>query len=721
MNSAHDSMSSRKSTHHVYASIARSYVSRRLYWVFLIVGVGLWWAGIRFEDRYQSVVPSARPWKQTILAQRQATVPLAAGQLGARALEGWDWRNFHEDANSAVIYTGTSFPMERLQRMPRLRQLRLRHFHLLGPAGAVPQALQRLSELPNLEVLVLPEGVFAADHMATWGELTRLRHLEAHAATFAQGLESLPLLPSLKILSVQVRDLTPQAIDHLNHFTSLQTLIVHAGDVSELGRPRPAFYQRATEAHHQSIASLSQLKQLQTVYVPGREYSDFERIARTELPHLRVLPLRVDIHQATAILVLCGGSVMLSLLVGMQLLAQFTLPQSQLAPNFARPHLTLASLVLLTTFPVAAFFAWYRAVDIWTLLATNLCCIAAALHICRPLTSRWVGLFPLIFCLQFVLNLGPLPIFIRSTLAGEQPWIAGILFLAGLVALVRWPVNVKSYLFTAAEMGLPLPVCSLREMTLAMQTVGAREAEKGGRLARFISRDRDVLDAISQRAGRSLKMTYLPNVKGYGRSVMALVVAYAAIRGSLAWQGRGDLHTSLMHTGIIVYVNFLVGIILCTRWHSRRTFFGHELCRPITRQQFVADRFSAIAREFLLLPAWLAGVNVALLAFHETPVMVVYWGMLHALVCFSSTWLMYGCCMLTLCLIRGWTIATAYVFAALLLVVGMAIASWGSLPRLGAQPASLAAASCFFTAAGACVLQWSRHRWREAEWALTSA
>ena len=337
------------------------------------------------------------------------------------------------------------------------------------------ESLKPISRLTQLEFLSLPGVPFTAESVASWKSLTKLEWLVANTdgCTFDDGLESLPVFPSLHTLDIHLRTLTPAAADYLVTLPNLRTLILHDHDDSpqhfSVGMTAGTwnYVDPMRSTSKEAFETLAKSTSLECVYVTGREFGGLEDFAKHCLPNVEVRPLAVSHKQSTALLTAVFGAACWALIPGFAVLGQFSRPESLLTPNYKQPHLAHARLCIVAAITVGVAIAELKHVAWPVALATILGVVGFVVFSARPKQAQWMLVFAFIGPLQFLLGTNATSIWLRDYFAGEHGWaVAFAMAAVGLSLLVLWSRDVVNSHRTHAEQAMHRPVFTMQDWGL---------------------------------------------------------------------------------------------------------------------------------------------------------------------------------------------------------------------------------------------------------------
>jgi|GEM_PF-4748935 len=449
-----------------------SYATRKINWVFFLLGSFLML--MAWHQPKNLSLHRVTPQKSTLwLTAGTVAEGFQRTPSSARRLNGeWDWSEWNKDldvlALEAFYSSSLADPWDRIASMPNLRQLRLNKVQ--STDSKYCEFLKPISRLERLEFLSLPGIPFTAESVSPWKSLTQLEWLVANreGCTFKDGIESLPVLPSLHTLEIHLRMLTPDAAEYLVKLPNLRTLILHDLDESHpsrvFGMAEIMNYRDPMGiTSREAFETLSNSASLKHVYVPGREFGGLEDFAKRTLPNVKVRPLYVSEQQETALFMAALAAACWVIIPAFAVLGQFTRPESLLTPNYKQAHLAHAQLCILVAIAVGVAIAALRLVAWPIALATILGVAGLTMFCMRPLQSIRISLIAVMLPLQLAMRIDVVRIWLRGFLAGEHGWaVAFAMGTAGLYLLAVWTRDVLSSHRTNAENGVHHPVFTMQ-------------------------------------------------------------------------------------------------------------------------------------------------------------------------------------------------------------------------------------------------------------------
>lgn len=744
-------------------AVLLTHVSRRINVVPLIVGLIFFMLAWRFAGthKWRSIAPISRPWTQSIVT----------GDFSARHHSGrnlpvteWNWSSFDRNVEALVLGSGPEIPWDRLSDMPKLRQLHLYEFQAQLPKYSadrrlLPNELERLQELSKLRLLSLPNAAFSAVNVQPLAKLNRLEHLIVSQSTFEAGLESLPVFPELQILEIGIGDLTPPAVDYLKKLPKLEQLVVQDGRSPRRmwtitnKPPRPSDTPMP-QLQADAIGRLGELPKLKTVYLPGREWHDYETHAIRALPRISVRPLAVDSRRVSVLLFLSFALTALVSIVAQAGIGHFSRSASLLAPNYRFPHhlLTWAwtgSAIALTTllavcwgYPLISTAALFSFVGGFALYLLGVHIVDSGplmkrilIRLLFPLLGLAVGALPTI-----ATSNASVATYMRRAMYGEVPWLTCTALGAG-IGLVVCSYRALNRLHRGmAEAGLPTPLLMVQDLgsvTTQQQSSSPKEKRRIP-MWQMSPTDAEIIDASAgyhgddQRKRRTLMGLPSATKRASRRNVYASLLFYVPFQVAIIFlirtadqfnaneQTAALLVFPVFHFALMIYLLLLNAVFTYGRWRQRKAVFGYELCRPISRSTFVDDLFAEFRRNAVILPVCLVVISSLSCVIQSVSLSSVGWALGLAALAFGVSLLLYAVVMWLLADDREWVPIVVGLLTLLLLFASIALIMWlsGTTSRsVAVKPSMIALVGLLLASIGGVIFQSAKRRWLTLEFA----
>lgn len=715
--------------------IALCYATKIANWLFVAMGLGCllfgWWMGR--ETFYTRATPSQPSfWQSATPTQIEITGENAEGTKQGRMLDEWRWSEEDESADCWRVHGGSGLPWSRLAKLPNLRQLDLEHYE---PESSISDTEFRgISELTNLEYLTLPKQPISREVTQAWKDLEKLEWLVVGSCEI--DIESLPVFPKLHTLDMRLSQLSDECVNYLVKLPNLKTLILQGGSHNLYHSPttrRGGSDLESPQANDPAVAkrvtALANIATLKTVYLPGQECGSLESIARSSLLDVSVRPLAVNTRIFASMACIALGGMLLCAVPAMGVYGQFTRPESILTPGYAT-HQLFALIFIAGSCMLTVFVAAYSGVH-WLPAAA---CIALMLGyfslILRINPPVWlIRSAPAIYLLLFFHMF--FRVQLRNFFLGHAHVLLPLAMLAFGVSLVAyWIYLVRGFHRSLVEQGVSFPLLTKQDGAVAAQIMGANRAKETGGplLLRFFKPNEKRLDSIGSQSfhgqeprKRRSVLKLAGNADLAFRITVGLLVLYGGILGANYFLRTRIADFDVMHL-LGCWYALTMSMISAIAWTSRRQTFGSELCRPITRRDYIRDLFSIRFRESTLLPLGMICIaTVYALATKATVASALAWsiGMAVCIVGIAVTY--YGTGMLVLSVARSWVVILSGVLALVAVVAGIGavifLSSSDGRPPKNLTPFAMVMGGVLLNAIGLSTLVFARSRWSVLEFA----
>ncbi len=479
---------------------------------------------------------------------------------------------------------------------------------------------------------------FAADDLAALSGLTQLEVLDLSQCDFTGGLHHLASLPRLHTLILaSFEHLDNAALADLAHLPHLRTLVISPDNFGEReGDPEKG----VTDA---GLLALADVPQLRTVYVGSRgPYTVPVDKLRALLPDVRVRRGFYSVARAvTTVWMGLQASMVLSVLLCLHTLAQFSLPAAHLMPRFEKAHLQIPLGLL--------------SVQITGLTALFVSHDAALLPSLSFVTASLAAILGLGYC--FISYL-PMNVANVARWGKKQQWafsVAAVMLVAGAVAMQFSSPAATIDAFLLGDAGWP---ASLLLLLLGGAGILMWSRRYSGEAQRFAAAGVTVAltwgDYARQQADLQMNMPgyvggsiwmrvqrrFLDAALGQPREAHTISLrlwragvmqtrmfaVYMAVPMFLLFAGfhwSGFLSPGMFEPGsggllsAIVPAMMMVPVMgvfqISNSWRQRVPILVTESLRPLTRQHLRRLTFLGIARDFVPMGLLFLGVGGGLI------------------------------------------------------------------------------------------------------------
>lgn len=472
------------------------------------------------------------------------------------------------------------------------------------------EELQVLRSMPNLESLTF-SGNLPSSSLRYVSELPNLRYLRLPQAANNRSLPYLGRLSQLQTLDVEAVQDYGRFFDQVCQLSNLRTLVLTA-------QPSAKFKTSDWER-------LRTLPRLQRIFLRGTHPVvgvDSQEVLRVQvlLPHVKVRPANITRNLTWTWNVINCASTLICMVLVVQLSTQFSHAQSRLIPNYSRPHLLVAALLMMGTTIVhtvilmsteSTFLASLAASLIapglfWWVIVVSMCLSTDQSRFGKLNVALGIPLLPLVPALGSTL----MEAFLSDVdwfLQGHHPAMAwGIVassLISPLIIMRRLP-RLHSYY---AESGVEVMLRDIAAQTKRRWGIGFyQKPQAGDKLPRAVKSCRNRLDALlAKPLPRDMSRMWIA-----GNSSDGVAVAWASLRQMVVmtvifyvmarWNDyEFEVHEMFFSTfGMMAMVGMdAVTLALTIYWRSRRPMLAGEFLRPLKRQAFVRQLFLAVGRD----------------------------------------------------------------------------------------------------------------------------
>ncbi|MCA9075394.1 MAG: hypothetical protein KDA93_10195 [Planctomycetaceae bacterium] len=376
----------------------------------------------------------------------------------ARGDAVWNEERQAWEASALPIQMDVAFDV--VEELPNVDVLVCDHL-LLTPTGLTRLGhLTRISQLSLSGVQLYDESAalgsgkaqihrLAADDLVALSRLTQLEVLDLSQCDFTGGLHHLAGLPKLHTLILSSSEnLNDAALADLAQLPHLQTLVISPIYV---GRQKGYPEKVVTD---EGLETLANVPQLSTVYV-GTSGAFSQPVDKLQaiLPNVSVRRGFYDEKRVrTFVMLELQACVVLSLLLCLHVLGQFSLPTAHLVPRFATAHLQHPILLMAIHIAVLTALAVSHKAALLPSLSLVTVSLAIILWLGYGITSdsprrvasgstngQWIALPILILVFGSLPMTFAFPTQLDAFLLGDAGWLASLLLLLlGGVGVLTW-------------------------------------------------------------------------------------------------------------------------------------------------------------------------------------------------------------------------------------------------------------------------------------------
>lgn len=579
--------------------IAISYLTRPLVLIVLAVAAIAYGIGIYseyFPSNYQPAYSQFPSERIAVWSRKELDAVRAAGkQQEVRDL------NLNQLVSEQAFDDG---PRNVFAEFPHVRVLTM-SFGLIGGPGNVPE--DQIDELPELEYLSLyGDADFAKLH-----GLKNLRELDLYTLPLTRNeFAQLATLPKLTMIVWHTPRISDSEIAALANLPQLQTLVI------DYFEPPKQFRSNITQ---QTFAPLADAPALKLLYVGSRDLPVARKLTSLARAVLRGKTVLAT-YQFSWYLFLSLPFLLISGVIGVQLLQQFSTPMRRLAPRFATYHAGFAIALLLALFAIATITIAQVANDAVATAAAcaaivamgNACPLFAGPAKTQPWALRATNQFMGVIAvgIWFVVMPGS-----SSWVYNERnPWIAAGLGLIAFVA-AAYTVFVLSIAFRLSGAAHLVAQGTARrnraDLWDAMNFRGSWLISAKGRERQITRWPREKRAWTWWQRVRRWQIGNPPTMPAWFYCIpIFLLVGFVALRtiqvGQAAFRGREfqpiTIRVMAINFGFILA--FLPAARTAAVWRSRMSLLHRELLYPMPRHALQNEWIAAFL--FNLLPGSLA-------------------------------------------------------------------------------------------------------------------
>ena len=744
------------------------YTSTWAFWIVLgvaIVGCVVIPSVYRFNPRrFNSVTPKPSVWTKTFIQadwkkwHREHENDSERVKGGDHARPGMNWSVFNPNAYGVHVQTSRDFKMwDRLAEMPHLEFLDfssqtatarekfgLESIERLRQRGMFLNSdLKQLERFPKLKTLMLPMGTFSQQDLAPLKSLPNLTWLDLSNAILPDGLESVPLSENLETLRIpDFHLLTESAVEHLNQFPKLQTLIIEKGKAlsfrdyvakntaDHIANSRPVV--DYTEQNAKSRQRLKSLTHLKTLYV-AHDFAYGHHSLKKEIPHVLVLPVKIEENRIPAGFVTGMLLFFVSISLGIMLLAQFSRPEALLTPNATAPHLIVAGRFYLALVVAGTIVFTLLNMHLLTALALSLCatCLVFVIPVMYRFPKYGLILIAPIFLWQIGFVVVPKSIFINQLFEGDLLILAGVLCVVGLTALIYGISLLRSIHQILVHSGLPVPVLGIADMQ-KLKTCVNPSASKNKRRNWFDMTARidftgDFIPAElpqNEKQFQIWKLASSVTSKWFFRIMVGYVLLIElAVLGGYLYVGVWPIAADGFHPvfGVIIATVLLWATpASCSGYWQRMPMMSSELCLPMSRKQLLQHLSRGIFKDIYLYPVTLVVLISPMLFISSSVMESLLWLAVYSVAAIGVTTVGYGVVLLGLPFRKSWQITLfiiGYVATSLIIIRAIISISPSLVGQTALQQSLFVVGGLLMLGIGIAIIQYAKSRWEKLEFA----